>query len=83
MILICEIIMLTITLSIFSRPLQAQTNQVSEKSDISELQRKPFHGLPKKMVLCCSGLTYEENVWKQIYIYTYPFDLPKPLHVGT
>ncbi|RID50338.1 hypothetical protein BRARA_H01075 [Brassica rapa] len=42
-------------------PLQAQTNQVSEKSDISELQRKPFHGLPKKMVLCCSGLTDEEN----------------------
>lgn len=70
MILICEIIMLTITLSIFSRPLQAQTNQVSEKSDISELQRKPFHGLPKKMVLCCSGLTDEENVWnKYIYIY--------------
>ncbi|CAN6826064.1 hypothetical protein HID58_056874 [Brassica napus] len=42
-------------------PLQAQANQVSEKSDISELQRKPFHGLPKKMVLCCSGLTDEAN----------------------
>ncbi|CAN7132517.1 unnamed protein product [Brassica rapa subsp. narinosa] len=42
-------------------PLQAQANQVSEKSDISELQSKPFHGLPKKMVLCCSGLTDEEN----------------------
>ena len=77
MILICEIIMLTITLSIFSRPLQAQANQVSEKSYISELQRKPFHGFPKKMVLCCSGLTDEANV------YTYPFALSKPLHVIT
>ncbi|KAG2318486.1 hypothetical protein Bca52824_011699 [Brassica carinata] len=42
-------------------PLQSQANQVSEKSDISELQSKPFHGLPKNMVLCCSGLTDEEN----------------------
>ncbi|CAH8389506.1 unnamed protein product [Eruca vesicaria subsp. sativa] len=42
-------------------PLQSQPNQVSEKTDISELQCKPFHGLPKKMVLCCSGLTEEEK----------------------
>ncbi|KAF8114992.1 hypothetical protein N665_0030s0041 [Sinapis alba] len=42
-------------------PLQSQANQVSEKSDTSELQSKPFHGLPKKLVLCCSGLTDEET----------------------
>lgn len=58
---------LTITLSIFSRPLQSQPNQVSEKSDIAELQSKPFHGLPKKLVLCCSGLVDDEKV------YTYHF----------
>ncbi|KAJ4880895.1 Protein BREAST CANCER SUSCEPTIBILITY 1-like protein [Raphanus sativus] len=42
-------------------PLQSQPNQVPEKSNITELQSKPFHGLPKKMVLCCSGLTDEEK----------------------
>ncbi|KAF3534555.1 hypothetical protein DY000_02037613 [Brassica cretica] len=42
-------------------PQQSQPNQVSEKPDISELQSKPFHGLSKKLVLCCSGLTDEEK----------------------
>ncbi|KAG2244583.1 hypothetical protein Bca4012_023493 [Brassica carinata] len=42
-------------------PQHSQPNQVSEKPDISEPQRKPFHGLPKKLVLCCSGLTDEEK----------------------
>ncbi|KAG5413552.1 hypothetical protein IGI04_001119 [Brassica rapa subsp. trilocularis] len=42
-------------------PQRSQPNQVSEKPDISELQSKPFHGLSKKLVLCCSGLTDEEK----------------------
>ncbi|KAF8096142.1 hypothetical protein N665_0317s0048 [Sinapis alba] len=42
-------------------PHHSQPNQVSEKPDISELQSKPFHGLSKKLVLCCSGLTDEEK----------------------
>ncbi|CAN8325448.1 unnamed protein product [Cochlearia groenlandica] len=43
-------------------PLQSQPNQVSEKPDIAELQSKPIiHGLPKKLVICCSGLTVEEK----------------------
>ncbi|KAJ0247160.1 BRCT domain-containing protein [Hirschfeldia incana] len=41
--------------------LHSQPNEVSEKSNISELQSKPFHGFPKKLVLCCSGLTDEEK----------------------
>ncbi|KAG2249104.1 hypothetical protein Bca52824_088732 [Brassica carinata] len=43
------------------RPQHSQPNQVSEKPDISELQSKPFHGVSKKLVLCCSGLTDEEK----------------------
>ncbi|ESQ55279.1 hypothetical protein EUTSA_v10024364mg [Eutrema salsugineum] len=43
--------------------LQSQpNNQVSETPDITELQSKPLHGLPKKLVLCCSGLTNEEKI---------------------
>lgn len=80
-ILILEIIMLTITLSFFSRPLlHSQPNQVSEKADISELQRKPFQRVPKKLILCCSGLTVEEKVWT--YMYTYSFYLMKTSRLG-
>ncbi|CAA7054605.1 unnamed protein product [Microthlaspi erraticum] len=43
------------------KPLQSQANQASDKTDTAELQSKPFHGLPKKLVLCCSGLTDDEK----------------------
>ncbi|CAH2078405.1 unnamed protein product [Thlaspi arvense] len=43
-------------------PLHSQPDEVSEKPDKTELQSKPFHGLPKKLVLCCSGLTDEERI---------------------
>ncbi|KFK28705.1 hypothetical protein AALP_AA7G035900 [Arabis alpina] len=42
-------------------PLQTTPNQVAGETDITELQRKPFQGLPKKLVLCCSGLEVEEK----------------------
>ncbi|KAG7542072.1 Zinc finger RING-type [Arabidopsis thaliana x Arabidopsis arenosa] len=42
-------------------PLNSQPNQVSGKTSIAELQSKQFHGLSKKLVLSCSGLTVEEK----------------------
>lgn len=66
-----------VSLSIFSRPLHTPSNQVAGETDIAELQRNPFQGLPKKLVLCCSGLTVEEMVCK-IFIHT-PFALHKSL----
>ncbi|CAH8275903.1 unnamed protein product [Arabidopsis lyrata] len=42
-------------------PLHSQPNQVSGKTSIAELQSKQFHGLSKKLVLSCSGLTVEEK----------------------
>ncbi|KAL1205349.1 BREAST CANCER SUSCEPTIBILITY 1-like protein [Cardamine amara subsp. amara] len=41
--------------------LLSQPNQVSEKTVIAKLQSKPFPRVPKKLVLCCSGLTVEEK----------------------
>ncbi|EOA19191.1 hypothetical protein CARUB_v10007870mg [Capsella rubella] len=44
-------------------PLHSETNQVSRKTNIAEIQSKHFHGfsLSKKLIISCSGLTVEEK----------------------